>query len=596
MNKMNKKNWLLLFISLLVGFIFFLHHLIPIIKANQNLDYVFTPFNGADENLYAAQVREVFEGKLLSGDAYIYETKSNLPFTQFLTPLVLGLLARLINSLDLIYLFGDLIMPIILFLLLYKLSYKLTSHYWGSILASLATLFLYQLSTKFPPITLDLMNSFWQRLTLKEPFLFAFHRLIRQFSFLTFLLFLNSFYNSLTNTNKNNFIISGVLLGLLSYIYPVYWTSGMAIIIVSLCLLSLMHSKTKSKKLLITFFIALIISLGFLLQQFNLGIEKQITMGRIEGRFIEPITTLRYGLAALSIWFLVKKQPIKIFLSSIFLAAIGLMNLQLILGYSIDPGHWPDTTFEPLLIYVFFIVISSSLKRYFPDRWLTGLIVVPILVFASLNQYQITAKWQDQYLLKTNETGLYNWLNQNSTPESVVLSLDKRLNRYLPVLTHNNIFLPYGSFSQLSITETWDRINIAFFLHQLTPQDINQKLFDTQFIGQLFEQYYNFDQNSPIDNYSFPDNILTIIKQQHPVFTLGYRYIPDNLKSDSQEKVKQLQNESYHYLTCLYKLDYALINQDDLFIGPINLSDQYWQLVYQADSLLLYKLKNTCQN
>jgi len=591
---MNKKNIFLWILALVVGFIFSLHNLIPYLVAQENPQFVYTPFNGGDENLYASQIREVYEGKFFSGDPFILETKNFHPFLPWLGSLIFGLLAKLFNSLELVFLLSDFFLPAIIFLLIFKFVFKITQHYWGSILSGLSTLFLYQLTTKFPPVTPGLLQGFWQTLTLKPAYFFSFSRLIPpQFTFIIFMVFLFSLYQTLITQNKSWPLLTGFFAGVLAYLYFYHWSASLMILAAAWAL-SLFISKSNSSRLFFALAISLFISSYFLFKTFAYSdLVKQISFGRLDGRFFEPLTSLRYGLISLFIFFIPLKKTVKQLLLSIFISAIVLMNLQVIVGFTLAPGHWPHSTFEPLLVISSFIILSISFKKYFPDSWRVGLLVIPVLSYALFNQIKITHQWQSLYFLSSSEVKLFNWLNQNTPPESVVLTLDKRLNRYLPVLTSNNLYLPYGSYSQLSTDQLWQRINLAFSLFHLTREGMTSYFTNTQFIGQLFDQTYNYHQKSNLAGLDFPKNIKNKISTAHPIFTFGVRYIPDNIKQQNINQSLQLINLPLKDRLCQFKLNYLLTTQQSEWQ---NLNPQYFISLFQADDLKLFHVKSDiCQ-
>lgn len=588
---MNKKTLFLGFFSLLVGLIFSLNNLIPMLVASRNSETIFTPFNGGDENLYAAQIREVFEGKFFSGDPFIYETKNLKPTLPWLGPLIFGLLAKCLGSLELVFIVSDFFLPAVIFFLIFKLTWQISRHYWGSILAGLSTLFLYQLTTKFPPVTTGLIKGFYQTLTLEIPLFFSFNRLIPpQFTFIVFLLFLISLYQ--TQIKKKNYwpIIAGLASGSLAYLYFYQWSASLVILTV-ITLLSFFSKDGFSKRLFIALTVSLFVSSGYFYQIFSFTqLDKQISFGRLDGRFLEPLTTLRYGLLAVFILIAPLKKPIKNLLLSIFISAVVLMNLQVFTGFTIAPGHWPHSTFEPLLVISGFILLTIVFKKYFPDTIKTGLLTIAVIIYAVVNQVKITQAWQSLYQLSSAENRLFQWLNQNTPSESVVLTLNKRLNRYLPVLTDNNIYLPYGSYSQLDNSQLWHRINLAFSAYHLNETQVKDYLLDTQFIGQLFDQTYNYHQRSDLSDLEFPDQIEDRILEANPVFTFGVRYIPDNLKQRNLDQVTGLIQTPLISRLCHYQLDYLIITPSELDLIPQLSEVKILQLVFEAGEYQVYQL------
>ena len=176
-SKFNQKHLTTLIIAICLGLVFSLRNIIVNQKALSNPQLVFVSFGVGDEATYASQIREVYEGKLLSGDAYTYEARSMLPIFPWLTTLILGLFAKLLNSVQLVFTLADFLFPAIIFILIVKFVYRLTHQYWGAIVTGLSSLCLYHLTTKIPPVTHEMASNLFSTLTLQEPFFLTFNRL-----------------------------------------------------------------------------------------------------------------------------------------------------------------------------------------------------------------------------------------------------------------------------------------------------------------------------------------------------------------------------------------------------------------------------------
>lgn len=566
---MTKKTWLII-ISLLVGLIFSIPNLVPFIVTVNRHDIIFTPLNGGDENLYASQIKQILDKK--------YSSLS--PHLPWFGPFILAGLVKIIGSIDLTFILADFLFPIIIFFLLYKLVFLITKHFSGSVLGGLATLFLYHLTTKFPPLNLAQLHNFWETLTLSTPYFFSFNRLIPpQFTFIIFILFLINLYQSITQSRKIFPIITGLLAGLLAYNYFFEWSAA-------LVMLGLSSIFFRSRRVGLALIIALIISTPYLYQTLFLSsLDTQIMFGRINGRFFEPLTTLRYLIFSLFVFFFSPKK-LKLFLLSIALAPVFLMNQQLITGFTIHPGHWPYGVFEPLAPLIVLTILSTTFKSWFKDNYKTGLLVIPILIYALVNQFKLTLQGQSLNYLKPEEVKLFNWFETQS-PSGTVLTLDKRLNRYLAVYSPQDLYLPYGSYSRLSLDQLWQKINLAFFIYQLSPAVITQTLSSTQFIGQMFDQTYNYHKLSNLNGLIFPDQVKAQILKQNPVLTLGTRYLPDNLKQLSLEKTFKLSKDNL----CDFALDYVILGEFENNLSA-QLDQSTFSLNYQNSQFQVFKLNS----
>ncbi|MFC1626984.1 hypothetical protein ACFL18_00320 [Patescibacteria group bacterium] len=567
---MNKKTWLLIF-SLCVGIIFSLPNIIPVINLKHYPNMIFTPLNGGDENLYAGQINQVVNNNF-----------SNLPVhLPWFGAIIFGFLTRFIGSIDTVLILSDFILPIITFYLIYRLSFKLSRHFWASIIASLSAIFISPLTTKIPPITKSLFTSLINTLTLKTPYFFSFNRLIPpQFTFIIFMGFLWFLHNVINSSKKNYPLLTGLLSGLLAYNYFFEWSASLAILFIAFCFSFFYQSKARSKRLFLSLIISLAISSFYLYQAiFITHPDKSIMFGKINGRFIEPLLTVRYLLFGL-ITFKLSKTKQRLFLTSIVLAPVLLLNQQLITGFTIHPGHWPYAVFEPLVLVIGVILLSQF--KFFKNKIITTILVSLILLFSLLNQLKITAQYQQLHYLTSPQADLITWLNQQA-PDSI-LTLDKRLNRYLPVYAHHQIFLPYGSYSDLSIDQLWQRINLSFALLHFNNQSITSVLSNTQFVGQMFDQTYNYHQRSDLTGFTFPEDIKEKISQKHPVLSLGLRYIPDNLKTKSVLAAQKIGNPP----PCQIPFQYLIIGPFENTLNPELYQDTF-RLIYQNPDYNIYQ-------
>lgn len=427
---------------------------------------VYTPFNAGDENIYAMQAAAAARGELFSGEYF-----TGLPW---LGPVILGFFAK-ITSVEAVFILADFILPAVIFLLLYRLIRQLKAEPGLAAVGSLGSLFIYQLLTKINPLD-------WLK-----PTFFNFNRLIPpQLTFVFFLVFLLALVRSS--------IWSGVWAGVLAYVYFYHWSAAWVILLL----------KRQWRALIIAGFI----SLPYLWQASQATLEQQWRFGRIEGHFFEPLTTIRYLIVIGLVYSSRLPLAAKKLFYSVFGAAIFLMNLQLVTGYTIAPGHWPSSTFEPLVPLVLVVIFGRFLIKHW--HLAAGL----ILAYAFMNQIRISQAWQSMYWITPKEQQLFNQLNQLSEP--VVLSLDKRINFFLPVLTTAKPYLPYGSYSSLTNEELWHRFICALALSDLKPEEVEAALNDTQLIGHLFDLTYN---------------------QGLTVFSFGRRRLPEELKQSVSNRL-----------------------------------------------------------
>ena len=219
--------------------------------------------------------------------------------------------------------------------------------------------------------------------------------------------------------------------------------------------------------------------------------------------------------------------------------------------------------------------------------------IIIVLVHGILGQIKVNQLLADFYYLPHQEIQLFNFFNKKTNKKDVILSLNKRLSRYLGVSTKNNFSLPFGFYSPCSCInndQIWDRVLLAFSFYNLNNEEVKQELRKSQFVGQIFDQTYNFHKKSDISKLKFPDEISQKIQKADPIYSFGVRWIPDNIL---EEKINDYE-KNYKVLDekklCRYKLDYLILSKESQ--SSLGLSDKYWEVFFENKKFLIFKLKN----
>ncbi len=165
----------------------------------------------------------------------------------------------------------------------------------------------------------------------------------------------------------------------------------------------------------------------------------------------------------------------------------------------------------------------------------------------------IASAWKAMYQLTPAEKELLAFFKDQERP--VVLSLDKRLNFYLPVLADARLYLPYGSYSSLDNEALWGRFNCAMVFSRLDEEEVDRTLTDTQILGHLFDLTYN---------------------EGLTVFSFGRRRLPENIKEWSRRQISQRPE-------CPLVPDYVILNDNRLE------GDDAWELKFNNQDFFVYQ-------
>jgi hypothetical protein len=107
---------------------------------------------------------------------------------------------------------------------------------------------------------------------------------------------------------------------------------------------------------------------------------------------------------------------------------------------------------------------------------------------------------------------------------------------------------------------------------------------NTQFVGQLFDQTYNYHQKSDLTSLEFPPDIQTAIQTKHPIFTLGLRYIPDNIKQAQIQTAQAILPEQ----VCDQLPGYVILGEFENSLSA-QLNQHLFQLIYQNPNYKIYQ-------
>lgn len=210
----SKRYLLTLFLATAVGFMYFLPHLLMYLSTpNGKIYYPVSP----SERLYGSQVKEIVDGHFGIGDPQLFEHKNTTSIFPYLPSYLLALLSLMTGSIINAFYLSDFLFPAILFILLVFFTNSLVKNYWLSVTTGIAVMTIYPLTTKFPPITAHLWNSFLDQLllnNLKQPLPF-YRTPSPQISFIILLIMLWSLYFLITRKKKVYMVITmiaGILL------------------------------------------------------------------------------------------------------------------------------------------------------------------------------------------------------------------------------------------------------------------------------------------------------------------------------------------------------------------------------------------------
>ena len=640
--KITNSNYTIIVIVIIIGLTFGLPYiLIPRLQGDQ---YDYTPFvvNGinaltVDETGLASKTRDVYDGHLIVRDSQLFEHKNAPNIFHTFPYLVLGCLSHLLGF-ESTFIICHFICPAMIFLLIYILMFKMTNDKYISILGGVALLYGCHLLNYLPPITPSLFKNLIYNIISTDMIrpLHYFARLpFIQFTFIELILALIFLYFAIKENKYRYSIISGVFGGLLFYSYLFHWTFffvGCGFLF--LIFLSKRDYK-ESKQILIAISVSLLLSILFWINFVNFKMlpyhaDLLSRNGLYIGRWIlhNVIMSCKY-LVFLALFSILIKRKRKdetfYFLISFLLGGIACLNAQVILGYTIQPYHWVATGIDPLVVIMLCYLIYQILNTTYREKRLNDVLlavkknhkplcIILILLFSAYGAYYHTMyslNTYKYYTLPETTVDAFNWLDENTKVDDVVLSCSIENICLIPVHTHNNNFIPWERYSSASTDEILDRIYIAYKLFNVSPSYLeelmnqdnaviddyyipfretkvpNKDLFEKAFWNPIFfgRKFY-ITPYYLADAYDYPKDIKEKIAKG------GLYYIPLEVREEISEDYENCMNKDTVGLLYKYRIDYIYYGPYEKKISNANLSQYtFLEEVYRNEDVIIYEVK-----
>lgn len=613
--KIKKIIIVLVVLSIAVGFVYLLHDLVNIYKLKkEGLEYF--PYslvaNYDETNVIGPRLKEVLDGHLFVSEVDLYEYIGYPATWPILSPLLLSPILFLTKSVTQTVIISNFIFPAVAFLLLFLLAFFITHRKFLSIIFALVFSLFTNIGLLLPPLSLidlkDLIKGFL-------PFCAGSHIIgnqifvIRESFIPSFIPFCLSFLFTYLALKKRKWIYSvlaGIFFGTLFYTYAFHWiyfTAGLGIIFV---IFLLQKQYPNVKKIIAIFAVAGLTSIFNLINYLKFWTLPQAQ--EIFERFGLEITHafrwshykeyIIYILLAILIWIWGKRKNRKttaIYVIGFLLAGIVVFNIQVITGVNLQPDHWTTRSIffglnlAWLLLLWWLFEFLDKKRKVFRIALVIVLILFSISFFTRDAHYQIL--WNKQHVsrktISTNLIESFNWLEKNTPKDSVVMSLSLVTNYFIPLYTHNRIFIPRAVNTLAPEQEMMDRLYITYrffniptdYLEKLFDNEINQKAFQTPLTYDGYEKkglLYFFSArflDSSLDGY-FRKQKLEIPEEVYQRIINNYQNYPPKMS----------------YLLKRYRLDYIYYGPQERKIIEKDLDElKYLEKVYEKEGVSIYK-------
>ncbi|MFC1504040.1 hypothetical protein ACFL6D_01345 [Spirochaetota bacterium] len=605
--QMNKYS--ILIISIIVGIIFGLPHiLIPLLQDGSTS---YTPLvvknvsgHTWDETyLYAAKIRKVYDGDLMVGDIDVYEYLDKpTPFPVF-PSFILGLLSHLSGNVVRTFIIGDFLFPALLFIVLYLLIFQFTFNRLTSAACSIVVIFGYHLWLYFPFFSNNNFRKFIVSVLSADGVnrQLEFSRLdTPQFVFILLIIAIYLIIKSINENKKIFSILSGLFFGLLFYSYLYYWTFFFAGTIILLIFYLLLRNKTIFIHIAISLIIGLLISIPYWISYFVFKSAPSaldiVTRSGIEPGKLPYVPWVHIIGLTVFIFLYKKHDHCFCFCVAYFIGGLLCLNIQKIIGYSIQKTHWLYRTSLPWLslTHIIFLhnllhVPSNNKTRFYHniyillDKFYTLFfysIIILFMLFGIYTHVRFSLENYQYFYIPDERIEIFNWLNKNTQKNSVVASCSLETDCLLPVYTHNKIFLPCGIRTISSDKEIIERLYATYRLYNVKPSYLSSILdgdsensytklaqfIDNEAAGLVYLFHFTFF-NKKYNRYEMPIEIQNKIIENYKSFK--------NIKPIFEK----------------YKLDYIIDSKYERNIGNgINTNELNIKKIHEADNFTIIQL------
>lgn len=549
-----KNHWLALIVAFFLGLTLISPHLVALKTAGEDFRGIYPSFSD-DEIYYQARVREVIDGHFAIGNPYIKEHEND-PFIQPpVAEWIIAFIARATHlSVPLVSMLSDLFFPFIGFVVLYFLLWRVAENKIASTFFSFL-FFIFFLQTFGRPISPQLN------------FIFLISGL--------FVIIEIYFNREMSHRNvKTLNLLAGAIIGVTMFISPYYWTSLILLYFLLIFSQAFIERSFAFIKKTLTWFSFAFAPLFLVYAAFYFRsskilsyVESSERFGLIRSHLPGSFSAIALGILTGALLFLVRKHLSvkKIFFLASLVLSIFVLNWQ-----NIITGQYLQFSSHYLLVTVLYVLIVLAVvsiemlnqqstriaPRYFSV--LVTVFILSLLALLAFKQKSEIKRFISDYsfdrtalVMTQQKADVFNWLNKNTPPGSVVYSLGGNYDFLIPVYTKNKVYYNfYANLYLMHNSETEDRWII---------QNLFNKSFDKDFI---VEHQRDFWGNRFLDSYQFKEN-----RKKISSFLIGREYTPsEQFNQDEivglEQRFLEFVEKDFYGAIKTFQVDYILIGHD----------------------------------
>lgn len=568
-----------------------------------------------DEYPYAINLREAIDGHLLVRNAQLIEHKDSVSIMDFFPYAFWGIFAMVfnLNAFHILILL-DFLFPALSFLALFLFVHKvLNLDKPLSILVSVLIL-VFNSFVHLATVILTLDLKYFDFTKSIDVFSTISRYPSPEFTFIILLGGLAALYCTFKKDDAKYPLAAAVAGTALTYSYLIYssffWMT-VAVFSLTMMLTNIKNLRKTAVRAASIIVPAALLCVPYVLNYLSLSktpayADLLSRLILLKGRIIySQLAHVAFSLALIAILYLLifkRDKPKFYFLSSIMLAAIIISNVQIVLGYTIQPDHWIIRVMDPMYFVLFALILHEGRGKGASRRVLDLLlhrktlyaITVAVLLWVLAFNISFALNAHGRYSFSAEEADIYSWLNANAPAGSAVLTLSVKQNSQLSYATHNTVYLPNGLINVVSNNEIVDRVLSAYNVFGVPESELLAKLnvsndalrliyIDGLYSGKIFSNY-DFERYYFM-HYFFHANFFygnRAYLQQNPDIpgAVGY-YFPSAFR---EHVIGKYRNGNY----TTYRYDYILVGPYERGIADVAGIEGAYKMVYTNSDFALY--------
>jgi len=575
--KFIKKHILAIILSLVVGLVM----IYPVVLFQLDLGESYQGIYLAEtdnEEYYTARAREVFDGHPKMGNAFIFEDRDSWWLQPPLGEIIFYFLGKIffLSEVQTIIFLSKFFLPACLFLMIYIFCFKLFKNRFLSIASALFVVLAAQILF-FPSSLVSLFLFDLDKFDIGGHLSYT-RPVIPQVSSIFFFLFLILFYELLTKRKILYLILSGIIYGLIIYIYLYNWIFLSILQVLILFYFLFKKNKKRFLKIFYSFLIGILVSLPYFLiflkfkssSVFAAAQERYNLVFSHEFVFSKLITL---ALIFLIIFYFKKKKDrtFKIFLVMLLTGLVGI-NQQVLTGVLLFRGHFHWYFIVPTAALIFIFIFYKMFKKY--NLVLSRIFLIFLVgfsfAFALLAQNQVLYRFKEKFSGRQKWMQVYEYLEQEFKDEIVVLGNNRNWSMNLPIYTHHYPYI--GTHGTLFLVCP-ERLKFNFFVHAFL-RNVKRENIDDLFLDPELENHF-----------------LSVIGGAHNIQVHGCLHcLPIEFKEKWKgEYIEFLENQNFEDLD-RYKIDVVVWDKGLNFQLPRELEDDL-SLIFKTDDFDVYKYR-----